>query len=188
MSAQKREKDKTLHLCPLTGTKQIELSVPIGFVDAAGVVGATGGCIDHGIHALKGVIEAVGLQQVTPGQLTTPFLQKGSLAGGPHHAAHLVAGVKGTTGDLSSQGAGATHHKHLHRRLPHEGWSLMAPVPKRLLQSSPCSFRSRAPPARPTGIKTQKIAAVPKISAAMVWAKRSPAHLNPFPPQAGADL
>ena len=60
------------------------------------------------------------LQQVTPGQLTTPFLQKGIVAGGPHHTANLVTVIKGTTGDLSSQGAGATHHKHLHRRLPHE--------------------------------------------------------------------
>ena len=117
MGTEQGEKDEPFDVSTLAGAQQIQLSVPVGLVDAVGIGGATGGGIDHSVDTIQGVIEAVGLQQVTAGQLATPLLQKGRLSRGPDHAAHVMSGVKGTAGYLSSKGARATQHQNLHGAL-----------------------------------------------------------------------
>ena len=88
-------------------------------------------CIDDGIDTVEGVIQAVGLQQITPCELTSPFLKKRGLAGGSHHATDLVAFIKGTAGDLSPQGARATHHQNLHGAHVNKAGSLDGPCHER---------------------------------------------------------
>ena len=131
MGPQKREKHEALHLGPFTGPKQIQLAVPVGDINAFGVIRPTRGGIDDSVHALEGVIQAVGLQQITPGELTSPFLKKRGLAGGSHHATDLVAFIKGTAGDLSPQGARATHHQNLHGAHVNKAGSLDGPCRER---------------------------------------------------------
>ena len=117
VSSEQRHKDKPFDLSALAGPQQIELSVPVRLVDAVGIGGTTGGRIDHRVHTIQGVIEAVWLEQVTTGELAAPFLQKRRLSRGANHAADVVSGIKGTAGNLSSKGARATQHQNLHGAL-----------------------------------------------------------------------
>ena len=96
------------------GSEEVLLPGPVHGVRAAAVGGTGGGRVDHRLLAFKGVIEAVGFEQVTPGEFASPFLQKGGLAGRSHHAAHLVAGLQGSTGDLTAEGACGADDQNLH--------------------------------------------------------------------------
>ena len=127
VSTEKGNKDEAGNACPFAGPQQIELSVPVGDINAVGVRGAAGGCVDDGIDTIEGVVEAVGLQQIPASELATPFLQKRRFARRSHHAADLMTGIKRIPSDLPAQRARATHHKNLHGA-QHSRWELNGPA------------------------------------------------------------
>jgi hypothetical protein len=80
--------------------------------------------------------------------------------------------IQGSTRDLPTEGARSTNHQNLHGTPCFTVGSLVG-LRLQLLNQSPSSFNSSAPPSRPMGIRTQKMAAVPKISEAMDEAQLS---------------
>ena len=169
MSSEQGKKDETLDVGPFTSPQQIQLPVPVGRVNAVGIGGAACGSIDDRIDTIQGVIQAVGFEQIAPGQFTTPLLKERRFPGHAHHATDVMPGIESTAGDLSSEGARATQYQNQHQALSCKTGSLDRPCGPPGIQS-PSSLSNRAPPARPTGISTQKMAAMPKISEAMVFA------------------
>ena len=81
LGVEQGNEDEPLHPRLPAGLDQVELAGPVDRVDALAVGRPGGGRIDHRVLALQGIEQAVGFEQVAPGELTAPFLQEGGLAG-----------------------------------------------------------------------------------------------------------
>ena len=65
VSSKEGNENEPRDACPFAGTQQIQFPVPIGDVNAVRIGGTAGGGVDDGVHTFQGVVEAVGLQQIT---------------------------------------------------------------------------------------------------------------------------